>query len=116
MVEVVDWCGIASGHQEDKSRVFEVFRGELSGAPMIESCAVCVECRLVQVTPYGLDSLYVAEIAAVYAQESCLSDGRLDWAKVSPLLFTFADPSYWKLGDYVGKAWSIGRGYRKRRA
>lgn len=111
MVEVVDWCGIASGHSEDKSRVFETFRGDLAGAPMIRDCAICAECRLVQTTPYGVDSLYVAEIVGVHAQEHCLTDGRVDWSKISPLLFTFPDPSYWKLGDYVGKAWQIGRSY-----
>jgi flavin reductase (DIM6/NTAB) family NADH-FMN oxidoreductase RutF len=115
MVEVVDWCGIASGHTDDKSHVFEVFRGELPGAPLIKSCAVCAECRLVQATPYGVDTLHVAEIVTVHAQEQYLTDGRVDWAKVSPLLFTFPEPSYWKLGEYVGKAWSIGRGYDRRR-
>lgn len=109
MVEVVDWCGIASGHKDDKSGVFHVFRGELAGAPMIEECALSAECRLVQATPYGVDTLYVAEIVNVYAKEACLSDGRVDWAKVSPLLFTFPDSSYWKLGEHVGTAWHIGR-------
>jgi flavin reductase (DIM6/NTAB) family NADH-FMN oxidoreductase RutF len=109
MAEVVDWCGIASGHRDDKSRVFEIFRGDLVGAPMIRDCALSAECRLVQSTPYAVDTLYVAEIVSVYAKEECLTDGRVDWSKVSPLLFTFPDPSYWKLGAYVGKAWHIGR-------
>jgi flavin reductase (DIM6/NTAB) family NADH-FMN oxidoreductase RutF len=111
MVEVVDWCGIASGHKDDKSCVFGIFRGELAGAPMIQECALSAECRLVRSTPYGVDTLYVAEIVSVHAQERCLTDGKVDWAKVSPLLFTFPEPSYWKLGDYVGKPWQIGRGY-----
>ncbi len=111
MAEVVDWCGIASGHTDDKSQVFSVFRGDLPGAPMIRECALCAECRLVQATPFGVDTLYVAEIVGVHAQEQCLTEGRVDWSKVSPLIFTFPDPSYWKLGDYVGKAWHIGRAY-----
>ncbi len=111
MVEVVDWCGLTSGHKEDKSRVFKVFRGELQGAPMIEQCALCAECRLVQTTPYGVDTLYVAEIVGVHAKQECLVNGRVDWSKVSPLLFTFPDPSYWKLGEYVARAWHVGKGY-----
>jgi flavin reductase (DIM6/NTAB) family NADH-FMN oxidoreductase RutF len=112
MVEVVDWCGIASGHKEDKSSVFTVFRGEIPGAPMIEECALCAECRLVQATPYGVDTLYIAEIVHVHAKDECVVNGRVDWSKISPLLFTFPEPSYWKLGDYAGKAWHIGRDYQ----
>ncbi len=32
-----------------------------------------------------------------------------------PLLFTFSDLSYWKLGSYVGKPWQIGRAYRDKK-
>lgn len=110
-VEVVDWCGIVSGEKTDKSEVFTVFRGELSGAPMIEQCALCAECRLVQSTPYGLDSLFVAEIVSVHARPELLDGGKPDWKKISPLLFTFPEASYWKLGDYVAKAWHVGKGY-----
>lgn len=111
MVEVVDWCGIVSGNKVDKSDVFKVFRGELPGAPMIEECALCAECRLLHATPHGVDTLFVAEIVSVHARSECLTKGKVDWAKVSPLLFTFPEPSYWKLGDYVAKAWSVGRNF-----
>jgi flavin reductase (DIM6/NTAB) family NADH-FMN oxidoreductase RutF len=116
MVKVVDWCGIASGHKEDKSDVFTVFRGDTPAVPMIEECALCAECRLVQATPYGVDTLYVAEIVGVHAKEEFLVNGRVDWAKVSPLLFTFPDSSYWKLGDRVASAWKIGRDYQSPKA
>jgi flavin reductase (DIM6/NTAB) family NADH-FMN oxidoreductase RutF len=115
MVEVADWCGIASGATVDKSEVFKVFRGELEGAPMIEECPLCAECRLIQATPYGVDTLYVAEIISVHAHSECLVNGKPDWSKISPLLFTFPDPSYWKLGDYVAKAWHAGRDYQPRK-
>lgn len=115
MVEAVDWCGIASGHKEDKSGVFEIFRGEVLGVPMARECPLSVECKLVQVVPQGLDSLYIAEIVGVYAKEECLTEDKVDWGKLSPLLFTFSDLSYWKLGPYVGKPWQIGRGYRDKK-
>lgn len=112
MVEAVDWCGIASGHKQDKSAVFQVFRGELAGAPMIEQCALCAECRLVQTTPHGLDTTYVAEIVSVYAKDKHITNDKFDWSKVSPLLFTFPDSRYWKLGSRIAKAWQIGKDYK----
>ena len=115
LVEVVDYCGIASGHKEDKSGLFRVFRGDLPGAPMIEECALCAECRLVRATPLGVDTLFVAEIACVHAKDECVVNDRVDWSKISPLLFTFPDPSYWRLGGYVGKAWHIGKAYHAKK-
>jgi len=115
MVEVVDWCGLTSGKKVDKSEVFKVFRGEVAGAPMIEDFPLCAECRLMQATPYGVDTLYVAEIVSVHARADCLDNGRPNWLKISPLLFTFPEPSYWKLGDYVAKAWHAGREYEPKK-
>jgi len=115
MMQVVDWCGIHSGKQVDKGGEFTVFRGDLKGAPMIEQCPMCAECRLVQSTPYGLDSLYVAEIVSVHAHDEYLTEDMPDWEKIAPLLFTFPAPLYWKLGTPLAKAWHVGKGYKPRK-
>jgi len=59
--------------------------------------------------PLGVDTLYLGEIVAVHAEESVLTGGKVDWHKLRPRLFTFPDPAYWAMGEYVGKAWSIGK-------
>ncbi|MCJ7444774.1 MAG: hypothetical protein MUO26_09640 [Methanotrichaceae archaeon] len=46
---------------------------------------------------------------AGYADDSCLTCGKVDLHKLNPLLLTMPDNSYWKAGDFVGKAWSIGK-------
>ena len=53
------------------------------------------------------------EIVDVHADEAVLDRGEVDWAKVRPLLFTFPQPTYWRLGEPAGRAWSMGKGYRK---
>jgi hypothetical protein len=40
-----------------------------------------------------------------------MTDGAPDWPKIAPLLFTFPDASYWRLGEHVAKAWSVGKGF-----
>jgi flavin reductase (DIM6/NTAB) family NADH-FMN oxidoreductase RutF len=38
MAEVTDYCGIVSGKKTDKSKIFDLFYGELKTAPMIKDC------------------------------------------------------------------------------
>jgi len=113
LVEVTDWCGLASGRKTDKSTVFNVIRGDSTGAPMIRECRLNAECRLLQTVPFAVDTVYFGEVVAVYADEEALTDGAPDWRKIAPLLFTFPDRGYWKLGDYVAKAWSVGKKFRQ---
>ncbi len=111
-VAAVDWCGLVSGRKEDKARAFEVFYGGLDKAPLIAECPVNAECRLIRAVPQGLDTLFLGEIVDVHADEAVLKDGEPDWAKVSPLIFTFPDKGYWKLGDFVARAWGVGKGFK----
>ena len=113
-VEIADYCGLVSGGQVDKSALFPVAYGELATAPMIESCALSAECKLLQSIPMGVDKLYLGEIVSVFVDESCLNDGQPDWKRINPLLFTFPDKGYWSLGDFVARAWSVGKGYKEK--
>lgn len=112
-VVATDYCGIVSGDEVDKSALFDTFTGTLPAAPMIAAFPLTAECRLLQTLPLGADTLYVAEIVSVHAEEEILSGEQVDWRKLRPLLFTFPDPAYWRLGEYVAKAWSVGRQHPK---
>ena len=109
LVEKTDYCGIASGQKTDKSRLFTVFKGEVTGAPMIEECRLCIECRVVQTVDLGDDELIIGEIVGAYADPDCLTDGKPDVSKIDPFTFTMPDNGYWRMGEQVGKAWSTGK-------
>jgi flavin reductase (DIM6/NTAB) family NADH-FMN oxidoreductase RutF len=115
LVTATDWCGLVSGAKTDKSAVFEVVAGEQTGAPLIQECRLTAECRLLQSVPFAVDTAFFGEIVGVWADEETLTDGEPDWRKISPLLFTFPDASYWRLGDWAARAWSVGKGYEPRR-
>ncbi len=108
-VELVDFCGLKRGVDFDKSKLFETFVGELPGAPMVASCKLSCECRVIDTVEYAVDTVYLAEVVAVYAEDEVLKDGQPEWTRLDPLLFTFPDRGYWKLGDFVARAWSVGR-------
>ncbi len=114
LVEATDWCGLTSGRATDKSRVFDVSPGEVTGAPLVGQCRLSAECRLLQTVPFAVDTVYFGEVVAVYADEAVVTDGEPDWRKLAPLLFTFPDASYWKLGERVAQAWSVGKRFAPR--
>jgi flavin reductase (DIM6/NTAB) family NADH-FMN oxidoreductase RutF len=109
LLKRVDYAGLVSGARTDKSGLFETFRGDLKHAPMAKACPVAMECRVVQVVELTVDELFIGEIVAAYADEECLTDGKLDVRKRSPFTLTMPDNRYWAVGDELGRAWSAGK-------
>lgn len=53
MLGVTDYCGIVSGKDVDKSKLFNTFYGNINDAPMIKECPINMECRVVQELDLG---------------------------------------------------------------
>jgi len=112
LVKATDWCGLNSGVSVSKAKAFRIFYGSLDMAPMIEECPLTAECKVIEKTAFNVDTVYYGEVVRIYIEEGALTNGAPDWKKINPLLFTFPDNEYWKLGDPVGKAWSAGEGFK----
>ena len=70
-----DYCGIVSGKNVDKSRVFTTFYGELETAPMIEEFPITCECWFTgQQVEFEMDTVYFVEIIQVYVDEEVLGE------------------------------------------
>ncbi len=110
-VVAADYCGIVSGSKEDKSNVFKSFYGKLATAPLAEECPVNIECRLFKSVDCGSHLLYIGEVVEIHADKSCLADGKPDTGKVDPIIY--AQSGYWHFGNTAGKAFSIGKEYKK---
>jgi flavin reductase (DIM6/NTAB) family NADH-FMN oxidoreductase RutF len=108
MVET-DYCGIMTGKKTDKAALFDIFYGELEKAPMIRECPVCMECRLDRIVDFESHDVFVGEVVQTHADPAVLTDGKVDIAKVKPLLFDMASMRYWTLGPSVGNCWSAGK-------
>lgn len=109
MAEQVDFCGIYSGRKEDKSKVFDLFFGDLKHAPLVVPCPVNLECRLRHTLDLGAHILVVGEVIQTHINESCLTDGKPDASKIDPLVYSPGTGNYQRLGEVVGKAFSIGK-------
>jgi len=114
MVEETDYCGIVSGRKTDKSMIFDLFYGELKTAPMIKDCPLSMECKLVDTVESSQNEIFIGEIIGTYTEQRFLSDGKLDFKKMKPLILSQPDTSYWRLGEPLAKAWSIGKRYKAR--
>ena len=82
---------------------------------MIKDCPLNMECNLVEIVESGLNEIFIGEIVGTYTEEKFLTDGKMDFKKMKPLLLSQPDTSYWSLGEPVAKAWSIGKRYKAKR-
>ena len=109
-----DYVGLVSGKKTDKSTVFELFVGELKFAPLIAECPVCMECRVYQVVDFPSHEVFIGEIVATHAEAAVLDEaGKVDIARVRPLLFDMASAAYWSLGHRVARAWDAGKALKR---
>ena len=60
--------------------------------------------------------IFVGEIAQTYADESVLSDNKVDVSKLKPLLFDMSSKKYWSLGGKVARCWDIGKQLKAKNA
>jgi len=114
MIAVTDYCGIVSAKREDKSKLFEVYYGELKSAPLITSCPLNIECRLIQTVDLPTNTFFIGEIVTIFSEEQYLSDGKADVKKIRPFLLTMPDNRFWSIGENVGNAWKDGAKYREK--
>jgi len=113
MAAATDYCGMFSGQRVDKSKLFEVFYGELETAPLIRECPVNLECRLVKTLKFEDEDLFLGEILAICADSKCLTRGRLDIEKINPLIYSTSDRKYFRIGKEIGRTYCLG--VRKKR-
>jgi flavin reductase (DIM6/NTAB) family NADH-FMN oxidoreductase RutF len=109
MVKEVDYCGLYSGENRDKSQIFTAFYGELKTAPLIEECPVNLECKAIHYLDLGSHTLVVGEIIQTYISEDCLTDKKVNPGKIDPLTFITGTRKYHRLGDEIAPAFSIGK-------
>lgn len=104
-----DYCGLKTGKKVDKAALFDIFYGELKTAPMIRQCPVNMELRLHDVLDFDTHDIFVGELVQTYADDKVLTNGKIDVAKLRPLLFDMASVKYWRLGEAVGNCWNVGK-------
>ena len=106
-----DYCGIYSGHREDKNQVckFTVFYGKLETAPLIEEFPLNLECKVVHEQKLGTHIMFIGQIVEIHASEDILTDGLPDVRKIKPIIYTSGlERTYYGLGSNLGPAHRVG--------
>ena len=109
-VKECDYVGIVSGNTEPdkiKKAGWTVTKSEFVDAPVINELPMVLECEVAQMSE---DSDYiVGNIINVSADESVLTNGKIDAAKLKPICYDPVSHNYNVLGDVVGKAFADGK-------
>ena len=103
-----DYFGLVSGNKvPDKvAHVgFTVTPSPNVDAPIINEYPLTLECKVVS---WG-DGILVGEVVNQSASESILTDGKIDLAKLQPIVFDAAGMCYRAIGEVVGGAWNAGK-------
>ena len=110
-VVACDYVGLVSGNKvADKfARAgFHATRSAFVDAPLIDELAVAVECKLKDYNPETC--ILRGEIVNVSVDERVLDEnGKVDAAKVAPIIFDPFNNAYLKVGEKVGNAFSDGK-------
>ena len=113
MAAVTDYVGINSGHETDKSEVFESFYGKLETAPMIEECPLTMECELLKIIEFETTDMVLGKIVGVYAEEGVFNERSPDAGWLDPLMYLSVGSTYHRLGEKVAEAFKVGKTYRR---
>jgi len=103
-----DYFGLVSGHKvPDKvARVgFTATPSPNVDAPIINEYPLTLECKVVS----WQDGILIGEVVNMSADESILTDGKVDLEKLQPIVFDAASATYRAIGDVVGQAWGSGK-------
>ena len=109
-VVACDYVGIVSGNKEPdkiKKTGWHAAKSEFVDAPLFDELPMALECKLIS---YDEETCrLVGEIINICADERILDeDGKIDLNKFTPITYDPVHHTYRKLGDVVGKAFSVG--------
>lgn len=111
-IKEADYFGMVSGKNVDKFSAtgLTLVRSDLVDAPYIKEFPFVLECKVIRTTEIGLHTQFIGEIMDVKADESVITGaGTPDIEKLKPFLFTPESRTYYGVGKYLGKAFSIGK-------
>ena len=109
-VAACDYVGIVSGNQVPnklEKAGLHTTKSAFVDAPIIDELPMAVECKLVSYDPETC--CMIGEVVNVCADESILTDGKIDPVKLRPITFDGMNLTYLVLGEKVGNAFSDGK-------
>ncbi len=111
-VKEADYVGIYSGRDEDKFAATNLtpVKSDLVNAPYVEEFPLVLECKVIEILKLGIHTQFVGEILDLKVDESVIDDnGKIDMRKIDPFIFSPSDSGYYRIGDFIAQAFSVGK-------
>ena len=103
LARTADYCGTYTGAKVDKFAACNLTRvaADEVAAPMIAECPLSLCCRVTDVVELGSHDMFLADIVAVYADETLMDErGKLHIERAD--LCAYAHGDYYTLGKRIG--------------
>lgn len=107
LVKEMDFCGMVSGREVDKSTLFTSFFDEAGSAPMIEECPLNFLCHVCDSKEIRGFTMFFGEIVAAFAHEDCAAAGKPEPLKIDPIIMMGFH--YCSLKDVIGQPFAEGK-------
>lgn len=98
-----DYCGVKSGRDVDKFQEMKLtpLPGDQVKAPLIAESPVNIECRVRQILPLGSHDLFLADVAAVHADDRYMDENqKFHLEKAEPIVYSHG--AYLVCGEQLG--------------
>ncbi len=107
-MEISDYFGLESGENVNKIEKagVHVHKSAHVNAPIIEEYPLTLECEVKEWDEKR--EMLVGKIVAQQADESILTDGKIDLGKLQPIMFDSSFHVYRAIGEVVGNAFKDG--------
>jgi flavin reductase (DIM6/NTAB) family NADH-FMN oxidoreductase RutF len=112
-----DYIGIASGRDEDKFAAagLTAVKSDVVNAPYVQEFPFVLECKIIHHHKIGLHTHFIGEILDIKVDEEMLGEKGPDIKKINPILWApDNNRGYYGIGEFLGKAFSIGKELQKR--
>ena len=90
-------------------------KSEVVDAPYVDEFPFVLECQLLRSVEIGGHTQFIGEIKDRKVDEDLIKDGTPLIEKIMPLIFGIDNFSYYGVGKYVAKAFSIGKEIMEKR-
>jgi len=112
-----DFIGMASGRDVDKFATtgFTAVKSDVVNAPYVKEFPFVLECSVIHHHKLGIHTQFVGEILDIKVDEEALGEKGPDIKKINPILWASDNNrGYYGIGEFLGKAFSIGKELQKR--
>lgn len=111
-VKISDYVGLVS-LAKDKDKIkkagLHVVESNHVNAPLFEEYPLTIECKLISIDgEEGEGGFVVGEIVNLVADEKILTNGKVDFDKLQPIVFDGINAKYRVVGEEIADAFKVG--------